>query len=60
MVMNHLLYEVQILSGLRSDMRDSKAHEKVMFCIFKDHIDGLILENDLLESHDILVRYLPI
>lgn len=31
-----------------------------MFCVFKDHIDGFIFEDHLLQGYDILMRYLAI
>ena len=31
------------------------AYQKVMFCVFKDHVNGLVLEDDLFESHNIFV-----
>lgn len=39
-------------------------YQKVMFCVFKDHVNGLVLEDDLFESHnifmvDLLVQLFP-
>jgi hypothetical protein len=35
-------------------------HEKIMFCVFENHIDRFVLQNNFLEGHYILVRYFSV
>ena len=36
--------------------RSTTTDKKVVFCVFKDHIDGFIFENNFLECHDVFMR----
>jgi hypothetical protein len=39
---------------------DEIAYEKVVFCVVKDHIDGLVFEDDFAECNDVFVANLPV
>ena len=52
MVDNLLSFEIS-----REKERPKEAYKKVVLSIFKNHVDGLVLQNHFLESNDILMIY---
>jgi len=39
---------------------DGRAHQEVMFRILKRHVNGLVLQDDFLESNHILMGHLSV
>ena len=41
-------------------VRVRRTDEEIVLSVFKDHVDGLVLEYDLLKRHDVFMRDLSV